>query len=231
MVQRLFLLFALVACAGCAPRLQETAPASDESSTASSLPVAADTEWEVPSLPPEPPSVSGSLLPSGAIALGAANAPHTLLVITHPSCRYCKEFARRHLPRLIDAFVRDGSLRIDLLIRPLSKFPDSMRIASVAVCAARQGQGGRIHGALANVDNLDAAALKALVNDLRLDPQALDACLGSGATLVSVEAAAAVADSLHANLVPTFILDGALSTGLPDYAELQSRIREVIDAR
>lgn len=229
-MRRLFLFGTILVCCGCMPKPQ-TPALNDDAATSAPAAVAADTELEVPSQPPEPPSVSGSLLPNGAIALGSPDAPHTLLVITHPSCRYCKEFARHHLPRLIDAFVRDGSLRIDMLIRPLSKYPESSRLAAVAACAAQQNQGGRIHAALADHDPLDAAALKALESELRLDAKAIDACITAPETTQAIEAAASMADSLHANLVPAFVLDGVVSTGLPDYAELRARVQSVIDGR
>lgn len=217
-------------CAGCVPKPKTTLP-SDVPDTDIPAPIAADTEWEVPSSPPEPPSVSGSLLPNGAIALGAPDAPHTLLVITHPSCRYCKEFTRHHLPRLVDAFVSDGSLRIDLLIRPLKKYPESASLAAAAICAAEQGRGSRVHDALADSDTLSDAALRQISSQLTLDETALRTCMAAPSTTALVEAAAAVADSLHADLVPTFVLDGVASTGLPEYAELRSRIDAAIGAR
>jgi protein-disulfide isomerase len=71
------------------------------------------------------------------IWLGDPNAPATLIEFADLQCPFCAEFANDELPGVIDSYVRDGSLRLELRLLAFLG-PDSVRARDVAHAAALQ---------------------------------------------------------------------------------------------
>jgi protein-disulfide isomerase len=72
-----------------------------------------------------------------SIWLGDANAPATLIEFADLQCPFCAEFANDELPGVIDRYVRDGRLRLELRLLAFLG-PDSVRARQVAHAAALQ---------------------------------------------------------------------------------------------
>jgi protein-disulfide isomerase len=76
-------------------------------------------------------------IPQSGIALGARDAPVTMVEFADLQCPFCAEYHRNVFPTLVKRYVRTGRLRIELrLLRFLG--PDSDRLARVAAAASRQ---------------------------------------------------------------------------------------------
>jgi protein-disulfide isomerase len=71
------------------------------------------------------------------IWLGDPDAPATLIEFADLQCPFCAEFANEELPGVIDRYVRDGSLRLELRLLAFLG-PDSVRSRDVAHAAAQQ---------------------------------------------------------------------------------------------
>jgi protein-disulfide isomerase len=71
--------------------------------------------------------------------LGDPNAPATLIEFADLQCPFCAEFATGELPGVIDSYVRDGRLRLELRLLAFIG-PDSERARQVAHAAALQGR-------------------------------------------------------------------------------------------
>jgi protein-disulfide isomerase len=69
--------------------------------------------------------------------LGDPDAPATLIEFADLQCPFCAEFANDELPRVIDEYVRDGRLRLELRLLAFLG-PDSVRGRQVAHAAALQ---------------------------------------------------------------------------------------------
>jgi protein-disulfide isomerase len=69
--------------------------------------------------------------------LGDPGAPATLIEFADLQCPFCAEFATDELPRVIDEYVRDGRLRLELRLLAFLG-PDSVRARQVAHAAALQ---------------------------------------------------------------------------------------------
>jgi protein-disulfide isomerase len=85
--------------------------------------------------PAPPPRVAA--IPQDGVSLGDPGAPATLIEFADLQCPFCAEFATGELPGVIDSYVRDGSLRLELRLLAFIG-PDSERARQVAHAAALQ---------------------------------------------------------------------------------------------
>jgi protein-disulfide isomerase len=76
-------------------------------------------------------------IPQDEVALGDPDAPATLIEFADLQCPFCAQFAVEALPSVVDRFVRDGRLRLELRLLAFLG-PDSERGAEVAAAAALQ---------------------------------------------------------------------------------------------
>lgn len=76
-------------------------------------------------------------IPQSVTVLGDPEAPVTLIEYADLQCPFCRDYALGALPTLIDRYVRDGKVKLELrLLRFLG--PDSETAANAAMAAARQ---------------------------------------------------------------------------------------------
>jgi protein-disulfide isomerase len=76
-------------------------------------------------------------VPQDGVSLGDPSAPATLIEFADLQCPFCAEFATEELPGVIDSYVRDGRLRLELRLLAFIG-PDSQRGRQVAHAAALQ---------------------------------------------------------------------------------------------
>lgn len=167
------------------------------------------------------------LLPVGLLEIGDPKAPVNMLLFTEHHCAYCKEFQDEQMPLLLQEFVAQGKLRIQIGILPLKKYLDSDLSAMGLLCASAQNKGLAMHAALfekpANADSIMKTT-----EQLTMDTKAFAACLKSEDTKTMLTAMRSLAQTLDVTLVPTFFIDGEKSVGLPYYADLRGEIEKVL---
>jgi protein-disulfide isomerase len=78
-------------------------------------------------------------LQQDGVSLGDPDAPATLIEFADLQCPFCADYATAELPRVIDSYVRDGRLRLELRLLAFIG-PDSERARQVAHAAALQDQ-------------------------------------------------------------------------------------------
>jgi protein-disulfide isomerase len=76
-------------------------------------------------------------IPQDGVSLGDPDAPATLIEFADLQCPFCAEFANDELPGVIDSYVRDGRVRLELRLLAFLG-PDSVRGRQVAHAAALQ---------------------------------------------------------------------------------------------
>lgn len=158
------------------------------------------------------PAVSVS---TGTLLIGRADAPVTMLLFTNYDCAYCRDFEYTLMPRLQTDFIDKGTLNVRVIALPLQKYADSDRNAQLLLCGTRAGSGADVHRQLF-ADRNDFPALKT--------------CLDDAAYLQREMAAQhALITTLNVTLVPTYVLDGQIFTGLPTYADLRGQIRNALE--
>ena len=157
-------------------------------------------------------------IPQDGNALGAADAPVTLVQYADFQCPHCLRHAVEQEPFLVEEYVKPGLLRIEFRHLPVVGV-ESTTAARGAVCAAEQdrfweyanrlfaiqaGEGFRRDGGA-----FGEPALTALAGELGLDDGAFAACLADPDTLGAVEADHAAARESGFQGTPSFVLNGA----------------------
>ena len=157
-------------------------------------------------------------IPRAGNALGAADAPVTLVQYADFQCPHCLRHAVEQEPFLVEEYVRPGLLRIEFRHFPVVG-AESTTAARGSVCAAAQdrfweyanrlfaiqaGEGFRRDGGA-----FGEPALTALAGELGLDEGAFAACLADPATLGAVEDDHATGREIGFQGTPAFVLNDA----------------------
>lgn len=185
------------------------------------------TEADVPMVPADSAGtgvvLGERLLPHGVLEIGHSNAPLTLLVVTNPFCRYCKEFHEDLLPILEEAYVAGGVLKVQIVMLDLRKYPGSISFAQRLLCAGEQKRGREMLWLLFDQAHQTTENLRSLRG---LDAAAMDACATSPRTQEILASQQSWLHSLSVTLIPTFFLNGEKSVGLPEERDLRGWIAE-----
>lgn len=222
------LLIGLLGLAACTPvETSEEEPLQQEQGEAIDQNVT-DTEG-VPVGEDEKLKIVERLLPSGLIEIGDRDAPLVLLMFTEHHCRYCKDFYHEHFPQLLEDFIDQGKVRLQIGILPLRKYTHSENAALGLLCAATQGKGIPMHELLFMLGAKDRETLISEAATLELDLEIFGQCLDSPDTAKTIERQKSLARSLDVTLVPTFFVNGEKSVGLPQYADLRGMIEEKLN--
>jgi protein-disulfide isomerase len=149
-------------------------------------------------------------------AIGAADAPHHLQVFVDFRCPHCLEFTARIEPMLIDEYVDDGLLLLEIRDFPVLGAP-SIGAAVAARCAAEQDAFWPYHKGLFEAQATGAVFDVDLLIDLAVgagaDAAEFEACMTDLRTLPEVEDDYAAAQAFGLTGTPGFVLNGqALSS-------------------
>jgi protein-disulfide isomerase len=158
----------------------------------------------------EPPRVER--VAQDGVYLDDPDAPATLIEFADLQCPFCAEFATEELPGVIDSYVRDGRLRLELRLLAFIG-PDSERARQVANAAALQdrmwnytehffrNQGPENSGYATD------SFLQGLARETRgLDVERLSADLGSQEAEALTRQAERLAQRLRVDGTPSFYL-------------------------
>lgn len=138
------------------------------------------------------------------------------------------------LPRLHSDFVTTGDLRVQLVIVPLKKYPNSMLESSALLCATAMEKGQAMHDAIRTAKLRDRKSLITLAKKIALQTAQFTKCLDAKETKNLLADQQAFINDHAVTLIPTFMLGGStpLTTGeetrvgLPSYPDLRGWIRE-----
>jgi protein-disulfide isomerase len=173
---------------------------------------------------------------SGAVgfAIGSPDAPVTLVEYSDFSCTHCHDLVPT-IHRLIDEYVRAGSLRI--IYKPVSFVnpPYSGEAAKVAVCAAEQGKFWEMHDAMWSIyeqSGPQAYGKGFLAQQAKqdgLDADMFRQCYVSVETADAVQGVLDEAQIMGVQGTPTLFLNGqAVPYSGPEHTYVQ--LKEAIDA-
>ncbi len=151
---------------------------------------------------------------SGALTLGASNAPVSMLLFMNYNSPYSVDFERVLMPRLDAEFIQPGHLRITIVSVPLQKYPQSDSQAHAVICGVLAGSGADVHRFVFSGRTAFPALADCLENDDVLQ------------NMMAIQHE--VIRSLDVSLVPTYFIDGVRYTGLPEFADLRGQINEAM---
>lgn len=175
-------------------------------------------------------------------AIGNADAPVTLDDWSDFQCPACGVQARETIPQLMDAYVRDGTLRIEYHDaafqgrKSSSAFDESVEPAAAARCAAEQGKFWQYHDYLYwNQDGENEGAfrrerLEEIVAAVGLDEAAWTACFDSGTQQQAVRAETDDGAAQGIDRTPTIYINGEKQVGALSYEQLAQLIEAAAEA-
>jgi protein-disulfide isomerase len=174
-------------------------------------------------------AVTERLLSGGVLEIGDANAPVSLTLFINYASSYSQQFDQNLLPQLIRDFVSTGKLRVGIVPLDLKEYPDSATSAALLLCAAKQGKGRAMNDLL--FGNATASVLQKEIGDIGLDLGALQTCLKSDALQTMLAQEAQTANAYSITLVPSYLLNSRVYTGLPEYGDLTGQINDALSGQ
>jgi len=152
---------------------------------------------------------------SGVSMLGSKAAPITIVEYTDYQCPYCQRFHVTAFAELKKAYIDTGKVRFFSKDMPLDFHPNAMRAAMAARCAGEQGKFWELRDTMgANPNSLDLEHIVGFAADLKMDTNALRACIDSGKYKERVQNDVLEAMKIGANGTPTFIIGKSVGEGV-----------------
>ncbi len=226
-VRRTLIAIGMLALAACVPL---PAPVTDDDASSLSI----DTETGSLDITPEPfedPLAPATLTGAVAIAertssgvlleIGNVRARTTMTVFLNVESPYAREFQRSRMPLLIQEFVEPGALKIRIVILPIAKYAGSDESTRTIGCAAAQAKGYPTLELLTQEER--TTLTQDDVTELALDALLFLSCMQTGQSdLLTIGAREAA--RWNVTLVPTYVIDEEVFTGLPTEADLRGQI-------
>jgi protein-disulfide isomerase len=177
-------------------------------------------------------------LPLAARAKGSLAAPVTVYEMADFQCPVCKTFVGSVWPTLEKEFVNTGKVRWIFINFPLASIhANAVAAAEFASCAAKDGKFWPTHDMLyATQESWEKLRdpvpfFRSKIGSLGLKPDAMNACLTSGAAAAMVQDDASGAQRSGANSTPSFYIEGGMIAGLYPLAVYQQILDSVYKAK
>ena len=140
-------------------------------------------------------------------ALGAANAPITVVEFTDYQCPFCRRFTQTTFPFLKREYIDTGKVRWVVRDLPLAFHNNARKAGQSVHCANEQGKFWEMRDMLfKNSANLENKHLQSYAEQLGLDETAFDSCLASDRYLNEIEKDSAEAKRIGITGTPTFVI-------------------------
>jgi protein-disulfide isomerase len=167
-----------------------------------------------------PPTVEvgiGSIPPRGN-----PRAPVTIVEFADYECPYCKQAADT-IKQVLDTY--GDQVRFAYRDFPLDMHANARPAAEAAHCAGTQGKYWEYHDKLFASEDLSAAQLGALADQLGLDRAKFDECMANDTFVERIDKDLADGNDLGINGTPVFYVNGRLLDGAQPF----EKFKEVID--
>ena len=172
-------------------------------------------------------------------ALGAADAPLTLVEFTDYEAPLCHAFHVETFGTLKKKYIDTGKVRFVSRDQPLPEYhPHAMDAAHAARCAGDQGKFWEMRDALiAHADRLSRAEILEYAAGIPLEPTEFHSCLAGRKYQAQIDQDIADAVSLQLRGTPTFVLgrasektlDGVVIVGALPYTVFEAAINRMLE--
>ena len=143
---------------------------------------------------------------------GPANAPVMIIEYADYECPYCQQ-AYPTLEKVLSEY--KGKIAMAYKDTPLPMHAHAQKAAEAAHCAGQQGKYVEFHDLMYSTRQLEIANLKEDARKLKLDTDAFDKCLDSGAQAEIVKAQLKEGAGLGIEGTPSFYVNGRFVSGSP----------------
>ena len=170
-------------------------------------------------------------------ALGAGNAPVTVVEFTDYDCPFCKRFHESTYKSLSRDYIDTGKVRWVILDLPLPMHPNAGKAAQVAHCAGEQNKFWEMRQVLFDQAPVPGPeALSGFGKQLALDQETFNDCLADDRHLDQIDADSTAAAGIRITGTPSFIVgksggdwvEGKKIIGAQSFAVFDSAIRLVL---
>ena len=174
---------------------------------------------------------------NGQHALGAPDAPLTVIEFTDYQCPFCNQFHRLTFPDLKKTYIDTGKIRFISRDLPLEFHNNALLAARAARCAGEQDKYWELRDVLSsNPNNLSQQAILTYAQDLSLDTKRLQACLDSEQYRGDIQKDVTEAQSIGITGTPGFVLgrssnhtlEGIKIVGAQPFALFDAKIKELL---
>jgi len=158
-----------------------------------------------PAQPPAPERVSVGI--KGAYAMGAADAPVTMVAFVDYECPFCKRFDTQTLPELKKQYIDTGRLRYVIRDLPLEFHRRALKASESTYCAAEQGKYWEMREKLiVHSDRLDPESLLEHGRAVGVDMDPFRKCLDDAKYAEGLKKGLDSARALGISGTPTFVI-------------------------
>jgi protein-disulfide isomerase len=154
-------------------------------------------------------------------ALGAADAPITIIEFSDYQCPFCKRWFDQVYHQLLETY--GGQIRLVFRDLPLTNIhPEAQPAAEAANCAHEQGAFWEFHDQLFGAaEGLSSQAYLSYASQAGLDMARFEQCVAERRYQAEVEADLAYAVNLGVNSTPTFFINGIPIIGAQGFEVFQ----------
>jgi protein-disulfide isomerase len=164
---------------------------------------------------------------AGVPIRGLRNAPVVLTEYADFECPVCQQ-VQPIVAKIEKEF--EGKLAFAYKDFPLPMHPNAEKAAEGSHCADVQGQYWKFHDLVLEKGRTEVAALKGFSRDLKLDTEAFEKCLDSGAEAELVKKSLDEANLMGLNGTPSFFVNGRYVSGNVTLEKLRAIINEELSA-
>ena len=174
---------------------------------------------------------------NGQHALGAPDAPLTVVEFTDYQCPFCNQFHRLTFPELKKTYIDTGKIRFISRDLPLEFHNNALLAARAARCAGEQDKYWELRDVLSsNPNNLSQQAILNYALELSLDTGRLQGCLDSEKYRGDIQEDVKEAHSIGIIGTPGFVLgrtsngtlEGIKVVGAQPFALFDAKIKELL---
>jgi protein-disulfide isomerase len=187
-------------------------------------------------VPQAPEPVRANLKIGDGPALGAKNAPLTMVEFTDYQCSFCRQFHLATFPEIRKKYIDTGKVRFVTRDLPLDFHANAFPAAEAARCAGEQGEFWKMRDTMiTNANALGPEKLVEYAQTIPIDVAKFRACLDSHKYKDAVRKDFDEAASLRIEGTPTFLIgkttaegvEGSLVVGALPFAAFDARLKEL----
>jgi protein-disulfide isomerase len=176
----------------------------------------------------------------GHAAMGAKEAPVTIIEFTDLQCPFCARFSAQTFPELQKKYIDTGKVRFVSRDLPLAFHAQAVPAAVAARCAGDQGKYWEYRERLfAAQKELGEATYGKLATEMNLDTKKFAACRASPEYKTAAEADRTAANALGITGTPTFVVGtvtngtftGERVTGAQPLSAFEAKIEPLLAAK
>lgn len=168
-----------------------------------------------PAEPPQEQAVKAKVNVGNAPMLGKKDAPLTIVEFTDYQCPFCQRFHVTTFNQLKEKYIDTGKVRFYSRDMPLDFHSNAMRAAQAARCAGEQNQFWALREVMSsNPDKLELEHILNFAGNLRMDVNALKACIVSDRYKAQVQSDVMEAMRIGATGTPAFVIGKSTPDGV-----------------